>query len=134
MIVHNSVCRQCGNETQIDRNTRSFQAVLKVYPLKDHTWNDQFGNNWGTTKKLISTDQIDWLNESFCDKECFVEYLKEKMMDNGTLKLSQEEIEQMEEEQPEVKEIKRVAKALRDLEQMANPAMGAADMSAKVNK
>ena len=70
-------------------------------------------------------DQIDWINESFCDRECFIEYLKEKMTDCGVFKLSQEEIEQMEEEQPEIKEIKRVSKALNELEQRANSTMGA---------
>lgn len=134
MITHQSICKTCGNQTEIDQNTKSFQAVLKVYPLKEHSFNDTFGDNsWfaGNKKTTSLADQIDWINESFCDKECFIEYLKEKMTDGGTLKLSQEEIEQLEEEQPEVKEIKRISKTLRDLEQMANPAMGASQASTK---
>lgn len=133
MITHQSICSHCGNQTEIDKNTESFQAVLKIYPLKDHSFNDSFssGNNWLTNKKTVLPDQIDWINESFCDKECFVEFLKEKMTDCGVFKLSQEEIEQMEEEHPEVKEIKRVAKALNDLEQRTTSASGAHNAKSK---
>ena len=129
MIQHLAICSQCGNQSEIDKNTNAFQTVLKVYGLKDHSFNDSFGNNWLSGPKRATTtspDQVDWINECFCDRDCFIEYLKQKMLDGGMIQMSQEEFKQMEEEQPkEIKELRRVAKALSDLENMAvSPILG----------
>ena len=129
MITHQSICRECENQTEISKNSKSFQVVLKSFALSQHHFNDKFGNEWfasSTKKSTMLPDQVDWINESFCDRDCFIEYLKQHMLDNGMIKITQEELEQMEENQPkEVKEMKRVPSALRDLEQTSNAYMGA---------
>lgn len=129
MILHQSICDECGNITEINKGCKSFQIVLKSYPLGDHSFNDTFGNQWSSAgpKKTIASDgQVDWINSTFCDSECFIEYLKNKMTNNGLLQLSKEELQQLEDDQPkEIKELKKVAKALRDLEEKANSVGGA---------
>ena len=126
MITHNAICDRCGNQTEVTSVSSCFQIVLKVYTLSAHPWNDTFGNNWGTSKKSTSSseDKVDWINSTFCDKECFVEYLKEKMLDNGLIQQTEKEMEEMEKGFPEVKELKRVAKALKELENMASGPIG----------
>lgn len=119
MITHNVVCFQCSNVTEIDKNSNSFQVVLKSYKLAEHSFNDQFGNNWLSGKPKLTSlpNQVDFVNSSFCDRECFIEYLKQHMTDDGMLQMTKDEIEQYEDQQPkEVKDLKRVSKALRELE------------------
>lgn len=64
---------------------------------------------------ITSVTETDLLNATFCDRECFVEFLKDRMTENGLIKLSEEEIQQAEEETE--KEIKSMKKSiLKDLE------------------
>ena len=125
MLIHSSICKECGNQTEIDKHSKCFQIVVKSYILSQHNFNDRFTNDWtaSTKKSTTPTGQVDWINESFCDRDCLVEYLKQHMLDNGMIKLTEEELKQMEEDQP--KEMKSVANALRELEQMSNSYMGA---------
>ena len=130
MIVHFCVCDRCGTQTIIDKGTKAFQVVLKSYALSQHGFNDSFGNNWNSTKKsLLPTDQVDFINASFCDRECFLDFLKEKMLHNGMFHVTREELEKMEEDgKDEMQEIRNVAKQLRELEglgPMTSPMVGA---------
>ena len=135
MIQHNVICTQCGNISEIDKNSKSFQMVMKSYSLSEHNFNDTFGNSWSSGNKISkagSLDRVDFVNSSFCDKDCFVEYLKQHMTDGGMIQMTKEEFEQSEEEQPkEIKELKRIAKAMSDLETMAGPTMGAHNAKSK---
>ena len=89
MIQHNAICSQCGNVDEIDKNAKSFQAVLKVYRLAEHSFNDTFGNNWSSTKtKALPPDQTDFINSTFCDKNCYMEYIKQHMKQNGIILLT----------------------------------------------
>ena len=102
MILHQAICDQCGNVTEISDGAQCFQVVLKSFSLSDHNWNDRFGNSWaGQPKKPSVIDQVDWCNSTFCDRECFVNFLNEKMLYNGMIKLNKEEMENLRGDRPE---------------------------------
>lgn len=85
--------------TEINSDSKCFQAVLKIWDLSKHSFSDVFDHGWGGSsvikpKKTIETNETDNINETFCDKECFIQFLKEKMTDKGMIKLSEEEMEE----------------------------------------
>jgi len=120
MIVHYAICDHCGQQNEINKETRAFQASLKVHDLTHHNFNDSFTNQWASSTKKDSKSAsgfVDFINLTFCDKECFVYYLNERMTENGQISLTQEELKSLEEKEPS--EIQSLKKALKTLENMA---------------
>ena len=97
MILHYAACNQCGQQIEInEENTIVFQARVQTILLHKHNFNDNFFKeiSFGSVKREMTAvrETSDTVSGSFCDKQCFVEYVTDKMQDNGLFKLTTEEI------------------------------------------
>ncbi|MEK6884781.1 MAG: hypothetical protein AABY22_34435, partial [Nanoarchaeota archaeon] len=105
MIQHIGICDFCNQQMEIsEQNKTMFQAKLQILRLRDHNFNDDFfGDNWmnrGKSAAYLSLPKVtNNFNLAFCSKQCLLDYLAEKMNDDGLIKLTEDEIQMYAEEQ-----------------------------------
>ncbi|MBI2449662.1 hypothetical protein HYV49_05190 [Candidatus Pacearchaeota archaeon] len=105
MIINYAACDHCGTQTEInEENKNVFQARIQTIILCRWKFNTNFFSEYWPKESDKSSDRgtKNNINLTFCDKECFIDYIKKTMTDNGTMRLSEDEIIAQEEQKEEV--------------------------------
>jgi hypothetical protein len=108
MIKHYCVCDKCGNQVEIDDENRNlFHCYVSSVPLIEHRFNNPdpspgFAIAGFGELKLASTIKRQ-ISLSFCDKQCFINYMQSNMNANGTFNYTKDEIEIIKKHDEQVK-------------------------------
>jgi hypothetical protein len=74
MIVNFNVCDHCGNQKQIVSGSTGLDVTFHIQTVYERI---------DSPHKFRTKDT----NGTFCDKECFISYLKENLTNDGVIKV-----------------------------------------------